>query len=108
MQATKAIVQNIDKPTQADIDAWKEKHGDIRKLGVANTDYYCIVFKPGRKELSYANSTEGDAFTWNESLLKTVWLGGSPEILTNEHLFLSICAQLLPLVKAQESYMEKL
>lgn len=95
------------KPTQEEITALKEKHGDIFKLTVE--DKSCIMRSPSRKELSYASkAAEKDPLAFNDVILKSCFVAGDTEIRDNDAYFLGASQKLGELVQVKKAELEKL
>ena len=93
--------------TQEQIDAWKQKHGDIFKLKIE--DKVCFLKSPDRKTLSYASSVATkDPLKFNEILLSNCWLGGDEEIKTNDSFFLAASSKIAEIIEVKEAELEKL
>ena len=92
---------------QKQVDAWKEKHGEVYKINVG--DKVCYLKEPSRKALSFAAAAgQTDPLRYNEIILKDCWLAGDEEIQTNNGLFLSVSAQLPKLIDIKEAELVKL
>ncbi len=92
---------------QKQVDAWKEKHGEVYKINVG--DKVCYLKEPSRKALSFAAAAgQTDPLRYNEIILKDCWLAGDEEIQTNNGLFLSVSAQLPKLIEIKEAELVKL
>ncbi len=67
---------------QKQVDAWKEKHGEVYKINVG--DKVCYLKEPSRKALSFAAAAgQTDPLRYNEIILKDCWLAGDEEIQNN-------------------------
>nr|DAR27476.1 MAG TPA: hypothetical protein [Caudoviricetes sp.] len=97
----------IGQVGQEQIDAWKEKFGDVFAIKVDG--HVCYLRKPDRKIISYA-STAGkvDPLKFNEALLRQCWLGGSEAIRTDDDKFLAASGVLDKIVEIKEAELEKL
>ncbi len=93
--------------TKEQIKEWKDKHGEIWELAVA--DKVAYVRTPTRKEVS-ASSTMAltDPIKSNEFLLKTCWLGGDNEIKEVDSYFFGAVSQLEQIVEIKEATIKKL
>ena len=92
---------------QKQVDAWKEKHGEVYKINVG--DKVCYLKEPSRKALSFAAAAgQTDPLRYNEIILKDCWLAGDEEIQTNNGLFISVSAQLPKLIEIKEAELVKL
>jgi len=74
--------------TQAQLDAWKTKYGEVHIVTVQLTDDKTITGyfkKPGRDILANCvnMSTEGKTFEAREFLANNTFIGGDSEIQTN-------------------------
>ena len=120
--------------SQDQIDAYKQKFGEIYQIDVVptgvpaadgtadpdlitdatdaddNSDMFGAIFKrPSRKVLSMATSVSQDnPIRFNEVIAKNCFVDGDEEVLTNDDLFLSISTQLVKLIKVQQSKLKKL
>ena len=93
------------------IDAWKAKYGDVFKISVGEGEdkKSCYLRKPNRKELGAASSIgTSDPLKFNEFILNNCWLGGDPEIKTDDTLFLSVAPKLANLIEIKDAELEKL
>ncbi len=96
-----------NEASQEQIDAWKAEHGDVYKISVEDKVVY--LHKPSRKTLSYATSVAAkDPIKFNEIILAGCWLGGDPEVKTDDSYFLSVSAHLGDLIQVKEAEMLKL
>lgn len=95
--------------TPEQIAEWKKQHVYVYALKSQNADKIAYLRKPTRQELSYA-STAGanDPLKFNDSILKSCWLGGDEEIKTNDTLFLGICPLLDEICAFEKFELEKL
>jgi len=95
--------------TPEQIAAWKAEHIYVYALKAPDADKICYLRKPTRKELSYATAASAtDSLNFNESILKSCWLGGDDEIKTNDTLFLGICPMLDEICAFEKFELEKL
>lgn len=93
--------------TQEDINAWKQKHGDIFLVEVEGRNAYLKA--PGRKELSYAATVASkDPMKFNEAILNQCWLAGDEEIKTDDTLFMGVAAKLDEIIQMAEATIKKL
>lgn len=93
--------------TQEQIDAWKEKHGEVFKLRIEDKEAF--LKSPDRKTLSYASSVATkDPLKFNEILLGNCWLGGDEEIKTNDSYFLAASSKIAEIIQVKEAELEKL
>lgn len=97
----------MEKVTKEQIEAWKEKHGEVFLLEVADKKAY--IRSPKRKELS-ASATVGanDAMKTNEFLLKACWLEGDKEIQEVDSYFLGAVSQLEQIIEVKQATIKKL
>lgn len=95
------------KATQEQIDAWKQQHGVIHKITVADKAAY--LKRPSRKGLGYASVAGKDnPLKFNEVILNDCWLAGDEEIKTDDTLFISVSGKLAELIAVEECELEKL
>ncbi|KAA6348041.1 hypothetical protein EZS27_004493 [termite gut metagenome] len=93
--------------TQAQIDEWKVKYGDVFCIEVDGKIVY--LRKPDRKALSAAAIVgKSDPIKYNEILLKNCWLAGDEEIKTNDDLFLGVSGKLSGIIEIKEAELKKL
>ena len=72
-------------------------------------EFVCYLRKPTRKELSYAAvAGKTDPLKYNETILKSCWLGGDEEIRTDDDLFLSAGAVLGDIIETKAAELKKL
>ena len=84
------------------IAVWKQRHGAIYALEIG--EYIAHVRKPSPTDLKLAHqASNGDPLKMHENLLDNCWLGGPPEVKTEDGLYLSaafamgeLVAELLP------------
>jgi hypothetical protein len=92
---------------QAQIDQWKEQHGEVFKMDIEG--HVAYLKKPDRKTMSYATSVASkDPIKFNEILLKGCWLGGDEKIQTDDTLFLSAGQVIGNLMEVKEATLLKL
>jgi hypothetical protein len=104
----------MDKPekligelTPEEITKLKKLHGTIFKIEVDG--HVCYLKKPDRKTLSYASvAAKTDPLKFNEVILNGCFVGGSPEIKTNDDLFLSVGQVLPDLIEVETAELVKL
>ncbi len=87
--------------TPEQIEAWKARHGDIFQMGVSG--YTCYLSKPNQKKLGRIASKMPSSALKNpikccEIILRNCWLGGDPEILKNDELFVQAAAMVDDLI----------
>lgn len=100
-------MSKIEKPTKADIEAWKKKHGEVFKLTIEDKE--CFLKTPDRKAMSYAASVAiKDPLKFNEILLNNCWLGGNEEIKTQDSLFLAASSKIGEIIQIKDASLEKL
>lgn len=103
----------IGLATPEQIQEWKDKNGgEIFKITVTDKQgkkHVCYLRKPRRKEVSAASvAARVDPLKFNETLLRQCWLGGDPEIRTDDDLFLAASGQVADIVEVAEAELEKL
>ncbi len=97
----------MDKITQEQIAAWKEKYGTVYEIAVDGKK--CYLRKPDRKTLSYASAVgTSDPLKFSEVMLNNCWLGGDEVIKTDDELFLGVSARLGELIETKEAELKKL
>lgn len=102
MEETKEI-------TAQQIEQWKQQHKDIYQISV--DDKTCYVRKPKRQELSYAmvGSNGGkDIVKMQEILVKSCWLGGDEEMMTDDSMFFALAEKVSELIPKKEAELKKL
>ncbi len=100
-------MENIATPEQ--IEEWKKQHIYVYALKSPTANKIAYLRKPNRKELSYATTAgANDPLKFNDSILKSCWLGGDDEIITNDTLFLGICPLLDEICAFEKFELEKL
>lgn len=93
--------------TPEQIEAWKEKHGDVYSIECEGK--VCYVRRPTRKMLGLAATLSGkDPIKYNEVLLKNVWLGGDDELMNDDAYFLGVSGQLAELIDIKDAELKKL
>lgn len=96
------------KPTPEQIQEWKDIHGTVYKIDVE--DKVCYLKPPDRKTLEYAQiaNKNGGGMKFNEALLNNCWLGGDPEIKTDDAYFLGVGGVLAEIIDIKEAKLEKI
>jgi hypothetical protein len=93
--------------TQAKINEWKKKYGDIFHYKVDGKE--CYLRNPDRKTLSAAATVgRNDPLRYNEILLQNCWIEGDEEIKTDDQYFLGISSKLAEIVEVKEGTLKKL
>lgn len=100
--------KNIINPTPEQIDAWKKQHKTIHKLTISGKTAY--LKNPDRRTLSLAMTkiAKNDIMGGSEVLLENCWLGGNPEIKTDDELFMGAISKVGELIQVKEAELEKL
>jgi hypothetical protein len=95
-------------PTPEDIQGWKEKYKNVHKLTIGDKTAY--LKNPDRKTLSLAMSriAKSDIMGGSEAILENCWLGGNPEIKTDDELFMAAVGKVGDLIQVKEAELEKL
>lgn len=97
----------IGQVEQAQIEAWKQKFGEI--YAVKCDGHVAYLKKPSRRSISYASvAGKTDPIKFNEMLLNDCFIGGSEKVKTDDGLFLGVSAKLAELIEVKESELEKL
>lgn len=102
-------MENQNKPTEAQIEAWKKKHGDVYVFAVKDKEIY--LRPPGRNELGYMYSAEkkGDnIFDAQAVVMKSCYLAGDMEMIDNDKYFMGACKKLQELMDYGEATVKKL
>ena len=125
------FLKNGELPTQEEISAWKEKHGDVFLLqeelesdllsGAEDLDIMpeddpgevlLYVRKPTRRILKFVtdkvNKEKADAIRFTELMLRNVWLAGHKEILEDDGLLMGIGVKLEELMGIKSVELKKL
>lgn len=93
--------------TQEQIQAWKQKHGQVFRIVVEDKE--CYLKAPDRKVMSFATSMgANEPIKFNEMILNQCWLGGDEEIKTNDSYFFGASAQLAGIIEVKTATLEKL
>jgi phage gp16-like protein len=93
--------------TPEQIAIWKKMHRDV--FVVIATDKVGYLKRPDRKTLQAAEAIgETDALQYNEVVLENCWLGGDPEIKTNDLYFLEVVPALPKIVDFGRAEIKKL
>ena len=100
--------KNIVKPTPEDIKGWKAKYKSVHKLTIEGKTAY--LRNPDRRTLSLAMSkiAKSDVMGGSEAILENCWLGGDPEIKTDDDLFMAAVGKVGDLIQVKEAELEKL
>ena len=89
------------------IATWKNLHRDVFRVKAGNKVGY--LKRPDRTTLKAANTiAESDGMRSNEILLENCWLGGDPEIKTNDNYFLEVVPVLEEIVDFGRAEIKKL
>jgi len=105
--------QTIGAASEDQIQAWKKKYPKgIFALEVEDDQgdtHITYVRKPDRKALSAAAIyAESDPIRSGETLFNTLRLGGSPKVIEDDELCLSVTAQIGNLFKLKQVEVKKL
>jgi len=95
--------------TPEQIAEWKAKNGDV--FAVKVDGHIAYLKTPDRHILGFATAgSDGgkQGIKFNEILLKNCFLGGSPDIQTQDDLFLAVSGKLAELIQVKEAELEKL
>ena len=95
--------------TQAQIDDWKKKHGDVILYEVEGKKAY--FRKPTRQELSYASVASNqmkDSLKYSEVLMNSCFLGGDRAIIDDDAYFLGAAPVIEALSEAKIGDIKKL
>jgi len=93
--------------TPEQIGEWKKKHGNVFEIEVDG--HRCYLRKPTRSELGYASvASKQNPLKYNESILKSCWLGGDEAIRSDDSLFLSAGAVLGEIIEIKDAELKKL
>lgn len=93
--------------TKEQIQAWKEKYGDIFRIKVEDKE--CYLKKPTRKILGYASvAGQSNPLGFNEVIMRDCWLGGDEQMRNDDTLFLSACSKIAELIEIKDAELEKL
>ncbi len=99
--------QLAGQATPEQIEAWKQKHGDVFAVTVGNS--VCYLKRPTRKAISYASvAGKNDPLKFNEVLLNDCWLGGDDRIKSDDTMFISASAKVAELIEVKEAELKKL
>ncbi|MGI6718980.1 MAG: hypothetical protein ACOX4D_07615 [Bacteroidales bacterium] len=89
------------------IQTWKSMHGKIYAIEV--DDSICYLKRPDRKTLSAAAAIgQSDPIKFAEIMLDNCWLGGDPEIKTDDVKFLGASSKLDSLVQVAAANLKEL
>jgi hypothetical protein len=92
----------IGEVTPAQIQEWKDKHGQI--FGIIVDGHICYLKKPDRKILGFASvAGKTDPMKFNEAMLNNCFIGGSEAIKTDDDLFLAASSKLSDLIQVKEA-----
>lgn len=100
--------------TQGEIDKWKTKYGSVHQIECPRSDEpedvaTCYLKEPTRQTLHAAMKfAQSDPMKMNNILLNNCWLGGDPEIKTNDKLFMAAAAKLSDVYEVREATVKKL
>lgn len=99
--------QLAGQATPEQIEAWKQKHGDVFAVTVGNS--VCYLKRPTRKAISYASvAGKNDPLKFNEVLLNDCWIFGDERIKTDDSLFIGAAGKLAELIEVKEAEIKKL
>lgn len=95
-------------PTPEQIAGWKGQYKSVHKLTIGDKTAY--LSNPSRKTLSLAMQriAKGDIMGGSEAILENCWLGGDPEIKTDDELFMAAVGKVGDLIQVKEAELEKL
>jgi len=92
----------IGEVNKEQIEIWKKKHGKV--FGIKVGGHIGYVRKATRVEVAYSSTiAQTNPIKSNEALLKSIWLGGSEAIKTDDELFYGASVVLAELVQVKEA-----
>lgn len=93
---------------EAKVAALKKKHG-IKEVFVIECDgKIAFVKRPSRSQLAYAMTlAQSNPLGMTEEILKSGWLEGDEELLTEDKYFLGISAQIDVLIETTDADIKK-
>ena len=95
------------KPTKAEINEFKKKHGRIFKITAG--DKCCLVKTPNRSTIARASIVgEKNPVKFNETILKDCFIAGDEELKTDDSYFLGASKQIKGIIDIKESSLEEL
>jgi hypothetical protein len=118
--------ENIDNPTDEQIEQWKKEYGEVYTIEVAEeAEKYDegrirlefdempkiigYLKKPDRMVMNYAlTSMSRNVIDAGKSVLKNCWLGGDMRILDNPNYLSTAALQAIDLVDVYQSRLKKL
>ena len=95
--------------TQAQINDWKKKHGEIVSYTVE--DKVADFRKPTRQEISYASVASNqmkDVIKYSETLMNSCFIGGDREILDKDEYFIGAMSVIEALAEVKTGEVKKL
>ena len=95
--------------TQAQINDWKKKHGEIVSYIVE--DKVAYFRKPTRQEISYASVASNqmkDVIKYSETLMNSCFIGGDREILDKDEYFIGAMSVIEALAEVKTGEVKKL
>jgi hypothetical protein len=98
-------MENIQNPTQEQIEEWKKKYGDIHVVKLEGKK--CYVRKPLRKDIAYSSKAK-DFVQGKEIVVNACFLGGDEEFKNDDDLFFALSSYLDELTKIKQVEIEKL
>ncbi|MDL2290397.1 hypothetical protein LJB95_03235 [Paludibacteraceae bacterium OttesenSCG-928-F17] len=95
-------------PTPERIESWKKEYKTVHKLSVGGKTAY--LKNPDRRTLSLAMTkiAKNDIMGGSEVLLENCWLGGDPEIKTDDELFMGAIGKVGELIQVKDAELAKL
>jgi hypothetical protein len=96
-----------DDLTEKEITEFKKQYKAVYLIEVENKK--CYLHPPGRTVLDSASASSKKAESkFNEVIMKSCWLAGDKEIVTDDEYFLSASAQLGDLLVFKKASLKKL
>ena len=102
----------MKKPTQAQIDEWKKRYGEVHQITV--DDMVCYVRPIKRIHIDHATVQATDKkgrfqpMKFNEILLRDIWIDGDREIFDNDDYFMAVIDQMDELKEEKVAKLKKL
>jgi hypothetical protein len=99
----------INRPTKAQIDAWKKEHGDLYQLSVDSK--IMIMRKPGMRDLERAHASDPKKqkpFNFHRSLIENCKLHADEGLLENDDNYFALCTKLDEIIEVKEAEVKKL
>jgi len=110
-------IKYIGAVDQAQLEAWKKKHGDIFEIIIEGhigylkpVDRKVMIYALTKLDITFSEGKKmnlGQMVQSGEAILQNCWIGGSEEILKKDDLFISAAMEASYLVTFKNAELKK-